>query len=179
MKMSRPAQKVENDIDFPVLGCSGELIRYNLRAHPAPWRGLWRPLPASLLHSTAASSPAQQPLQTPRRTLPPVLAVQLRVEGQVLGEQKRPWRAQLLALLCVSRHETTTHRPPAPDTYPSPPPPLPPGTTGIQSPGQRASTTLSMKQGMEVETPKRSPGYEARAAPQSLTPPGRGSPLGR
>ena len=32
MRSSRPALKVENGIDFPVLGCPGELIRCNLTA---------------------------------------------------------------------------------------------------------------------------------------------------
>lgn len=63
MKRSRSALKVENGIDFSVLGCSGELIRYNLidlsSALEGP-QGLWRPLPA-LPPLSAPQKPAPQP----------------------------------------------------------------------------------------------------------------------
>lgn len=119
MKRSRSALKVENGIDFPVLGCSGELIRYSLIASSSTregLQGLWCPLPVLLLCSIEAS-PLAQPLQTPWSegfTFWPRGPAQ-RGQRQVMRGQKRPWRARLLALVCVSRGQTIA---PALDPYP-------------------------------------------------------------
>lgn len=89
MKMSRPAQKVENDIDFPVLGCSGELIRYNLTILSTTLEGSVAPPAclALLLHRSQLPSLASA---SPIKDLAPVLGVQLKVEGQVMERQKGP-----------------------------------------------------------------------------------------
>lgn len=117
MKRSRSALKVESSIDFPVLGCSGELIRCSLTALSSAQEGpqaLWRPLPVVLLCSIEVS-PLTRPLQTPWSE---GFSFWPRGPAQVTRGQKRPWRAWILALVCVSGGQTAA---PALDPYPRQP----------------------------------------------------------
>lgn len=103
---SRPALKVEN-IDFPALSCSRELIRYNLTGvhHPGGVCGapccLAPPHHRQELPNPAPANPVKWLAICPRGPAQ-------RGEGQVMVGQKRPGRV-ILALVCVSRSQTTAH----------------------------------------------------------------------
>lgn len=120
MKSSSPALKVENGIDFPVLGCSGELIRYNLPGvhHPRGVCGA----PCLPCFSTPQRPDSQPSLCKPRE-MPCPLSQGFSSDSGRTGDsaQKRPGRTQLSALVCVTRGQATAHRPgccPPLDPYP-------------------------------------------------------------
>lgn len=183
MKSSSPALKVENGIDFPVLGCSGELIRYNLPGvhHPRGVCGA----PCLPCFSTP-QRPAPQPRLCKPREMPCPLSQGFSSDSGRTGdsEQKRPGRTQLSALGSVTRGQATTHRPgcgPGFRSLPSPitvasrhsgeRPALEPVLTQIESHvKEKQALPWSEKQGIEAETTVSGPGYKADAAPQAHTP---------
>lgn len=169
MKRSRSALRVENGIDFPVLGRSGELIRYSLVASSSTLeglRGLWCPLPVLLLCVIEANSPTQPLLhllsQEPssERGKASDKGAEEALEGTALGSG-----------MCEQRsdHYSSSGSLPSPVTaasgHPGELPAWDPASIGIQSHEEKEQTRpRSKKQAMEAEIVVNNPGYRPHRA---------------